>query len=86
MRRVRHRRDILSSNVIGSRNYTQDQYNAILDVAIDDIAQFISSEDLMIAISKWLSNEDFSDFIRANFYDEVYEMLEDYGKNPEDWF
>ena len=62
MRRVRHRRNILSSNVIGSRNYTQDQYNAILDVAIDDIAQFISSEYLMIAISKWLSNEDFSDF------------------------
>lgn len=32
----------------------------------------ISSTDLGICISKWLSDDDFYDFVRANYYEEVF--------------
>lgn len=48
-------------------------YDDVLDRFLDYCEHgLFSAEELGIAISKWLSNDDFYDFVRANYYDEIF--------------
>ena len=53
-------------------------YDRILSRFLDFCEEgWISSKDLGIAISDWLSSDDFYDFVRANYEEIIEEFMDD---------
>ena len=53
-------------------NLTTAEYDALLDAFLDLYTNNNAAYDLAVYISKFLSIDEFEDFMRSNFYD-IYE-------------
>lgn len=69
---------------INKRRRIQASIDISYDMVLNRFLAFceegvISSEDLGMSISKWLSYDDFYDFVRANYYEEIFikEVMDD---------
>lgn len=61
-------------------NLTTAEYDALLDAFLDLYTNNNAAYDLAVCISKFLSIDEFEDFMRSNFYDIYEEYLNEFER------